>query len=578
MHISASRLRRSTTEIYPSLGTTVAILNFQKITSRQFFFLYLLLLIAIVFTRIIYCIDLSDESYYASFFDEWLKVGINHSQYLMLHQTAAFLLYPFVLLYTLLIGSETGLILFLRIIYLILALVSMLSVYHWTKQTQTRLIATLTLGFGFLFIPWSLPAPSYNTIGMFSLVTGLSLFATASIQRQKLNSALGLTIGSAFSWAIAVTAYPSLLLAFTFFMGSIFLLLKSERRPSLHYLCLFSFFLCSFFSLLYWTFGQEHLLQSLEFTNTTLDVSNGLLGKMGKIKAQLLQNFIFTCLCIGAVLTGVMVAFNKQIIPLIFITASLIYLNFFHVPVLFLASHDVILFLALFGVFIPIKAIKDNSFPSIINCIIYSSSLFAGLITTITATNTLFNFPIGGLLAACMAISFLGETQEYYANLLNLLLLAIANIGMGFNTYYFPYGEIHGNPLFSTAVKINKGVFYGLRTSPTQAQLMNKVMTMLQPQDANDQRKIVVLGRFPGLYLLNSRSPSALTAWNYSLATEATVKQIKQFYMHQKQPVVILRFHDQWTSPLTTAEKYLTAQYRTRNKYPAEYGTLYTYE
>jgi hypothetical protein len=38
--------------------------------------------------------DFSDESYYAIFIDDWLKAGIHSSALLMLHQTAALVVYP----------------------------------------------------------------------------------------------------------------------------------------------------------------------------------------------------------------------------------------------------------------------------------------------------------------------------------------------------------------------------------------------------------------------------------------------------------------------------------------------------
>ena len=45
-------------------------------------------------------IDLSDESYYVSFIDGWLKTGIQASSTLGMHQTAALLVYPFAKIFT----------------------------------------------------------------------------------------------------------------------------------------------------------------------------------------------------------------------------------------------------------------------------------------------------------------------------------------------------------------------------------------------------------------------------------------------------------------------------------------------
>ena len=41
-------------------------------------------------------VDLSDESYYLSFLDGWLKTGVRDGNALVLHQTAELLVFPFV--------------------------------------------------------------------------------------------------------------------------------------------------------------------------------------------------------------------------------------------------------------------------------------------------------------------------------------------------------------------------------------------------------------------------------------------------------------------------------------------------
>src|ERR1700704_3246919 len=77
----------------------------------------LLLLVWLAF-RATRGVDLSDESYYAVFLDDWLKEGIRESPFLTVHQTAALMVYPAALLFRWAMGSTEGLILFLRLIYI----------------------------------------------------------------------------------------------------------------------------------------------------------------------------------------------------------------------------------------------------------------------------------------------------------------------------------------------------------------------------------------------------------------------------------------------------------------------------
>src|SRR6476620_8917226 len=79
-------------------------------------------------------VDLSDESYYATFLDGWLKDGLGHSENLVLHQSAALLLLPAAQLYTSIVGSEHGIILFLRFIFLTTAGIASLCQYWFVSR------------------------------------------------------------------------------------------------------------------------------------------------------------------------------------------------------------------------------------------------------------------------------------------------------------------------------------------------------------------------------------------------------------------------------------------------------------
>src|SRR4051794_20760660 len=57
------------------------------------------LLLILLIVRLTQGVDLSDESYYAIFIDDWLKGGIATSTLLSIHQTAALIVYPAARLY-----------------------------------------------------------------------------------------------------------------------------------------------------------------------------------------------------------------------------------------------------------------------------------------------------------------------------------------------------------------------------------------------------------------------------------------------------------------------------------------------
>src|SRR5689334_20540741 len=130
-------------------------------------------------------VDLSDESYYATFLDGWLKDGLGHSENLVVHQSSALLLLPAAQLYTRFAGSERGLILFLRYIFLAMAGVACLCQYWFISRVRSKPVAWSSALLVLCFIPFSLPAPSYNTIGMFGMLSAMALYGVATLSRPR---------------------------------------------------------------------------------------------------------------------------------------------------------------------------------------------------------------------------------------------------------------------------------------------------------------------------------------------------------------------------------------------------------
>ena len=116
--------------------------------------------------------DFSDESYYAIFIDDWLKGGIHSSALLMLHQTAALIVYPAARLYAAAIGSHDGLMLFLRSLYLLGSALAAGCWFVFLRRAGSQGSAWAAAVDALAFIPFGLPAPSYNTLGLQGLSVG----------------------------------------------------------------------------------------------------------------------------------------------------------------------------------------------------------------------------------------------------------------------------------------------------------------------------------------------------------------------------------------------------------------------
>ncbi|MBA2656665.1 MAG: hypothetical protein H0U70_06720 [Tatlockia sp.] len=547
------------------------------INSKSYFIFIFISLLALILNRITLGIDLGDESYYASFLDGWLKDGIKNSNNLMIHQTAALLLFPFAYAYQAVVGSETGLILYLRLIYTLMSFGAMLTLYYFLKPIQGKLFSTVVFAFGVLFIPWGLPAPSYNTIGMFGMLAAVSVFGIAVMQGQgkkKLKFFF-----SASLWTCSIVAYPSLLIAFVGFILIAYAFLK-EGKALLTYLILSSFIFTCTLALLFLILGTEHIIYIFKFSNSMLQVSS-LPLKIYKI-IQVFHNSTFLILCLTSLIIGGSLPFYPRLIFLaeLYIASLSVYLTFYAQPSLFLASHDLIFIIALLGIFIPLNAIRSSLNPTYrLISIMYCTSFFAGLITTITASNGLFNFPVGGLLAACLTLGFLSNSfvaQKRTHTYIGVMIFT--SFCMAIISFSYFYGEIYGDPLQVPNQKIKKGIFAGLTTSQLQANFINKIISILPQNRSNG--KIAVFGRLSGLYLLTSLSPAVLSTWNYNIGqNKAVLNLIRNFYQKKKnQPDLIIKYKDPWGEPLAEIEKLILQKYEVKDRYKAEIQSVTIYQ
>ena len=103
--------------------------------------------------RITNSLELGDEVYNASFVDDGLKGGIATSTFLVLHQTAGLLSYPFAMAFNYATGSTDGLLVFLRILFLCGNLVAAASLYFFLHKTIGASCAFVAMLAMLSFIP-----------------------------------------------------------------------------------------------------------------------------------------------------------------------------------------------------------------------------------------------------------------------------------------------------------------------------------------------------------------------------------------------------------------------------------------
>lgn len=184
---------------------------------------------AAVYLRLFYGLDFTDDSFYIGL---PYAFALGHRPLvdeLAAHQFAGLLLLPAVKAYLGVVGSNAGLVLFARHLYLALSLAAALL----ARQTLSsvfgsragNLLAALSLG----YIPFLLPSLSYNSIMCLCMLAGVMLLASASLPGRS-PTRLGLGVASV---ALASFAYPPVLVAALVAIALGLLSFCSVREPEL---------------------------------------------------------------------------------------------------------------------------------------------------------------------------------------------------------------------------------------------------------------------------------------------------------------------------------------------------------
>lgn len=531
------------------------------------------LLIAALTFRVTLGVDLGDEAYYAAFIDGWLKRGLGETPFLMVHQTADLLVYPLVLLYRAMRGNADGLVLFLRLVYLAVSALSAVCLFRAVAPYRGRAAATLAAAFALLFVPFGLPAPSYNTLGMCSLVGALSLFALGIGQPSTEGAHLvtrwlapSLWI-SAVWWAIACTAYPPLLalLILLVLLALVVLRTRTERLLITRYAIACGSLLAAAFLLLCYALGPSHLLEMLRFTNAFNNISGGMRGKLRTATDAWAAHPRFALMCLAAVLVAgarCLRAPGWRLPCDVVLGLLVVSVATSDSPTFFSRAHDLVLLLAITGFGIAIRALvlPDAGNRHRVFAVIYGVSFVGGLTTAATAFNGLFNFPIGGFLAAGLAFVLPG-TATVSSRISRLAVAALACCAMAAATFTSYYGQI-GALSYRDAVRVPNGAFAGLLTDADQAVFIARMTGAIERQRGCGN-KFAVLGTGPGFYLMTTMVPTALSTWNYpgdarNFATDA----VKGFYdVAANRPDVLVVNNWQWATPLSAGDRALLDNY-----------------
>lgn len=287
--------------------------------------------------------------------------------------------------------------------------------------------------------------------------------------------------------------------------------------------------------------GPSHLVRMVRFTNAFNNVSGGLGGKLHGAVLGFQAHPRFAAICMAALVVAGARCFVRPrcaFLPEIAVAALIVSVAACEVPVFYSRSHDLVILLALTGCCTAVRCLvsRDADRDMRVLAILYAVSLIAGLATAATAFNGLFNFPIGGCLAACISLgmpvlSSLSHDAEARRSgvYTRYAVMVLACIALAMTTFTSYYGQI-GGFAYRTSVRIWHGAFAGLRTDPEQASFIAQ-MTLELKTLASCGTRFAVFGTGPGFYLMTTMAPTTLSTWNLAgNVRNAAAEAFESFY------------------------------------------------
>ena len=515
--------------------------------------LVLLGVVLAVAWRITRGLDLGDESYYAIFIYDWLKGGVASSTLLTLHQTAALIVYPAARIYSALIDGDRGLFLFLRSLFLLGNLAAGLCWLKFLEKAGFRALGWFVAAAATAFIPFGLPAPSYNTVGLQGLEIGLAAFGAAQVAANR--SALVWSLISACGWAMATVAYPTLggVLG-VFLLANVLAMPKAGRA---RYIALVVGAQAAAWGGVLGVLGWHKLHDSYSYLAQANAVTDW--SRKAQFAADLFDRHpTFACETIFALAFGV---FGRPLGALAVSLAlgAMCLATLILKPALFIPSHDLMFLLALSGLHLLGGLKRGATERDRLVAVLYLTALSAAGATTLTAYNSLFNFAVGGAAAALLAL--LGPSSEHSAG--RLALAARATVACGVLTFisltHF-YGDRPGE--MRPRQHVDSGVFAGLWVQPAQAATLKRVHDEAAPLMDKKGATIAEVGIAPGLIMETGARPLMLSVYPLAPTVPPAVMGVTVRF-HQAHPADwVLIYRDIYFDPPNPFGGGFSSQYR----------------
>ena len=452
---------------------------------------------AVVF-RLRFGADITDEAFYFANARSIIEWGGPFITDVSASQMASALIIPFVWVYRNFVPDDSGIILALRYLYVAMTILTSICVFDFAKRRVSIPIAIILSIVPLVWMPFSLPACSYNTFVSNFLSMALLLIAaplTVSSYRLSLASLL---------LFICVIAYPTLILPVALLYSTLYLVgfvepkVEDNKRSVLTGAVAFaSLCILSVIALIIGE-GTEPFFNTFAMTRLLLIASSG--SKMTFLLSQFSDPAFTFRLCLSAI-CGIFIFKVRsrwlQLSGALILLMTFIYIAYDRHSPIACASHEIMILLALS--FMPAFThrlwVKEQRV-----CIAFWISIIAAVITDLTSSNGLLNFAMGATPAVLIGLTYLClKLRERSRLLAPVFVMSVVAIFVAeFTSSIYGEWNMTRNDL---TYKMRSGAYKGLFTSQTRGKLLTALQADLA-ELSNPFKTMYVMGA-PGFYLLS---------------------------------------------------------------------------
>jgi hypothetical protein len=454
-------------------------------------------LTAMIVWRVTTGVDLTDESFYlvtARSILEWGAYNVDKS----VAQTAPMFDVPFLYLWQAVAGrGADGLIIALRAAFFALCALSSLCLYRYARTRMPVYCATLVSLLPLVWLPYGLPALSYNTLGENFFLIAVLLCCNSK------NTDARFFIFKVLSFFLCCFSYPTMTAPVAVFLvlSVGFALDKKQKIEAFKMIVLLALLGAALITVLSFCCGWQNLNESVHFYQ--LYAKGYSSQKLAWINSQLFQNY-FPQLALPAAALGFMTAKNltkPKVSILLLLTSILLVLAEWLPTSLYIHSNTQICLLAIF--LVPVWFKLHNS--PLASRLAMVASCMAGAVTAASSANGAIASSIGLFPAICIGVCELYATVRVRKNRAvlrssDVFVLTIIAV-LAHSSLTFIYGE-NEDALKS---RMPTGVFRWLRTTPTKRAFLLELTVDLK-KSSDTAKSIYIIGP-PGLYFCTNLKP-----------------------------------------------------------------------